>query len=42
MKHLTKILICLLLVSTVVLSCVGCGLNEELLEFIKDLSLIHI
>lgn len=36
MKHLTKILICLLLVSTVVLSCVGCGLNEELLEFIKD------
>ena len=36
MKHLTKLLICLLLVATVALSCVGCGLNEALLERIKD------
>ena len=36
MKHLTKILICVLLIAAVALSAVGCGLNGELLNRIKD------
>ena len=36
MKHLTKIMFCILLVAAVTLSCVGCGLNPELLNRIKE------
>lgn len=36
MKHLTKTMFCILLVAAVTLSCVGCGLNPELLNRIKE------
>ncbi len=36
MKHLTKTMICLLLVTAVALSCVGCGLNPELLDRVRE------
>ena len=36
MKYLTKTMFCILLVAAVTLSCVGCGLNPELLNRIKE------
>ena len=36
MKHLTKTMFCILLVAAVTLSCVGCGLNPDLLNRIKE------
>ena len=36
MKHLTKTMICLLLMTAVALSCVGCGLNPELLDRVRE------